>query len=372
MSVERMDMRAMAHSLFAAHLSTQPNEDFMLDLPAYTGPVPQGVTFRATFNKHAQDPGKDIPEYDAVSLWNAVATNNGHVTPEEARAFVDGCLRSRFANESRITDKHAKDGLEGHDFEVLVTLYEKIAEEDSPSRGLLLAALNRVLDPGDAFYEKRVMPVRQFFAQSNVNVIEKKWDEAKRKGKIDKTEGGFADTMATLLGHPPVLAKDDYMRRVKILQFICDTYSDFIGETTVRVGLFQGQPGLKGFHMGKESPQGEIIGINVIEMHDFRSALNILMHERQHATQDRLADALSKGKIKAGDPDYIAARLFAANRTNHGYLQPDLPSGPQGYIYQPMEVDAHNAGNTAEYLVGRTFGKLPKPHRDTGPQLRAA
>jgi hypothetical protein len=362
-------MRVMSHSLFAA-VHTPKDDDFLLDPPA--GPMQQGVTFRATFNENAGDPGKDAAKYDAFDLWEQVTQNNGVVSPEEARAFVDGCLRSRFANEKRIGDKRAKNGLHGLDFETLVTLYEKVSEEDTPHRGVLLAALNRALDPGESFYDKRVAPVRQFFARTNTAAIEQKWDEAKRKGKIDKKEGTFADTLTTLLAHPPLLTKDEYMRRVKMLQFICDTYSDFVGETSVRVGLFQGQPGLKGFHMGKDSPQGEIIGINVLEMHDFRSALNILMHERQHASQDRLADALAKGKIKPGDADYIAARLFAANRANHGYLQPDLPSGPAGYIYQPMEVDAHNAGNTAEYQASRTYGKPPKPHRDAGPELRAA
>ncbi|MBU0859992.1 MAG: hypothetical protein KJ667_08635, partial [Alphaproteobacteria bacterium] len=59
------------------------------------------------------------------------------------------------------------------------------------------------------------------------------------------------------------------------------------------------------------------------------------------------------------------------NRANHGYLSPDMPAGPTGYLFQPMEIDAHNAGNTAEYHATRTYGRPPKPHLGTGMQLAA-
>ena len=331
-----------------------------------------GAQLRAVFNENAgAGSGADYSKYDAFDLWEEVSSKHGAVSPAEARAFVDGCLRSRFANEKRIGDARARTGLAALDFETLVTLYEKIAEEDVPEGSIYLRELNKAMDPGELFYEKRVAPVRQFFTRGNMPFLEQKWTEAKRAGRIPRAESSFAETMAELLSHPPVLSKNEYIRRLNVLQFICDTYSEYVGEGTVRVGLFQGKPGLKGFHMGKDGPQGELIGINLIEMHDFRSALNILMHERQHASQDRLADALDKGRIKQGDPDYIAARLFGANRANNGYLNPDMPSGPAGYIYQPMEVDAHNAGNTAEYQAGRTYGRPPKPHTGA-PQLRAA
>jgi hypothetical protein len=342
--------------------------DILLTPPSSATPY---TTLRAVFSENAADPGKAAPKYDSFDLWDQVTQNKGAVSPAEARAFVDGCLRSRFANEKRISDPRAKAGMGGLDFETLVTLYEKIAEEDVPQRSIYLRELNKALDQGEAFYEKLIAPVRQFFSRNNIPVLEQKWQDAKRAGRVDKSEGTFADTLATLLSHPPVLSKNEYIRRVGMLQFICDAYSESIGEGSVRVGLFQGQPGLKGFHMGKESPQGEVIGINLIEMHDFRSALNILMHERQHASQDRLAEALAKGRIKPGDDNYIAARLFGANRANHGYLSPDMPSGPTGYLFQPMEIDAHNAGNTAEYHATRTYGRPPKPHLGTGMQLAA-
>lgn len=355
------------------HYFVQQPPSFFDGLLLTPPPAQPKTALRAVFSENAANAGGDHGrKFDAATLWHDVARKGGAVSPAEARAFVDGCLRSRFANDNRISDSRAKNGLAGLDFETLVTLYEKIAEEDVPQRSVYLRELNRAMDPGEAFYDKRVQPIRDFFAPGNIAHIEHKWADAKAAGRIPATEGGFADTMAELLAHPPLLSKHEYTRRVSMLQFICDTYSESIGEGTVRVGLFQGQPGLKGFHMGKDSPQGEVIGINVIEMHDFRAALNILMHERQHASQDRLAEALEKGRIRKGDPDYIAARLFGANRANHGYLTPDMPAGPQGYIFQPMEVDAHNAGNTAEYVIGRTYGRPPRPHNDTGPQLRAA
>lgn len=330
--------------------------------------------FSNAFNKVSGDPGagKDYGKFDAVDLWQKGSHNNSSLSVAEARAFVDGCLRSRFANEKRIGDARAKTGLAALDTDTLLNLYEKIAEEDTPERGIYLRELNRAIDPGAAFYEKRVTRIQTFFGKNNTPMIEQRWADAKRTGKIPKTEGTFADTMADLMGHPPVLSRNEYLRRLAVLQFVCDAYSESIGEATVPVKLFQGQPGLKGFQVGKDSPQGELIGINVIEMHDFRSALNILMHERQHVSQDRLSDAYTRGAIQKTDPDYLAARIFTANRNNHGYLNPDSPAGPEGYVYQPMEVDAHNAGNTAEYIATRTYAKPPKPHTGASPTLRAA
>jgi hypothetical protein len=330
--------------------------------------------FSGAFNKNASDPGAghNYGHFDALDLWNKGSQNNSSLSANEARAFVDGCLRSRFANEKRIGDARAKNGLAALDTETLINLYEKIASEDTPERSIYLRELNRALNPGDAFYEQRVTRVRHFFGRGNTPMIEQRWAEAKRTGRIPKTEGNFADTMADLMAHPPLLSRQEYLRRLSILQFICDTYSESIGETSVPVKLFQGQPGMKGFQVGKDGPQGEMIGINLIEMHDFRSALNVLMHERQHVTQDRLSDAYSKGKIQKTDPDYLAARLFTANRNDHGYLTPDSPGGPEAYLYQPMEVDAHNAGNTAEYHATRTYAKPPKPHTGAAPNLRAA
>lgn len=344
--------------------------DIMFILPAnYNRPPP---AFRGVFNGNAADPSgaKGPDSYDNFDLWDQVMQNQGAVSPDEARAFVDGCLRGRFANEKRITDPRAQQGLRALDFETIVTLYEKIAEEDDPATTILLRELNKALGLDSAFYEKLAEPVVNFFAPANTAALELQWREAQAAGRIKHSPQGFAATMGELLTNPPLLKREDYLRRIETLQFICDSYSEFVGESTVKVGLFNGQPGLKGVHVGKEGPQGELIGINATEMHDFRAALNILMHERQHASQDRLAEALSCGRIKKGDDNYRAARVFAANRGNNGYMMPQMPAGPQGYLFQPMEIDAHNAGNIAEYEAGRTYGRQPKPHMSAF--LRAA
>lgn len=330
--------------------------------------------FSEEFNKNAADPGAGAnkPQFDALDLWNKASKNNGDISVAEARAFVDGCLRSRFANESRISDTRAKSGLMALDTDTLINLYEKIACEDTPERSIYLRELNRAIDPGEKFYEQRITRINHFFSPKNTAMIELRWAEAKRTGRIARSEGNFTDTMADLMAHPPLLSRQEGLRRLAILRFICDTYSESIGELPVAVKLFQGEPGMKGFQVGKDSPHGETIGINVMEMHDFRSALNILMHERQHVSQDRLSDNFMRGLIPKSDPDYLAARIFTANRGNHGYLTPDSLAGPEAYVFQPLEVDAHNAGNTAEYQAVRTYAKPPKPHTGAAPGLRAA
>lgn len=326
--------------------------------------APTGKPLGRSFLGAANDPapaGRGKRAYDTAALWNDVMLKEGRVDADMARRFVDDALSGAFANDPRIADPRARQGLSSLGFETVVNLYESVASESATGMSLYLRELNIALNLDDAFYEDRVVPVSEFFSDASKPFIEQKWAQAKRAGLIDPAEGSFADAMAEALSNPPIWNKEGLERQVNLLQFICDSYSEFVGETSVRVGLFQGQPGLKGFHASKDDASGqqEIIGINVLEIGNFQTCLNILMHERQHASQDRLAEALLDGRIKKGDARYKAARVFAANRANMGYLQPDYQSGPAGYRFQPLEMDAHNAGGIAEYMAFKTYAKKP-------------
>lgn len=341
--------------------------------------IPRGILaphpVRTKFNQSASDPlpeGRGKP-HDTKQLWEEVVKNDGVVPAAKARQFVDDFLKGAFTRDSRINDPRTKQDLSALGFDALIHLYEAIASEKTKGMSIFLQAINKALDLGKNFYEKRVEPISEFFADKNKAWLEKKWLDAKQDGQIGAKESGFADSIAEFMALPEVTTKDEVMRRVAALQFICNAYSDFIGETRVDVKLFNADPNFRGFHANQ--PSGEIIGINLQLMNSFQTAIGVLMHERQHASQDRLAEALKAGKIKDGDPDYLAARIFAANRGKNGYISPEAKAGHWGYRYQPLELDAHNAGYLSEYLVFKNFAKKPDIiHRpsDNGPDLKAA
>ena len=102
-----------------------------------------------------------------------------------------------------------------------------------------------------------------------------------------------------------------------------------------------------------------MIGLNIQELSNFQSSVGIIMHERQHASQARMAERYEAGTIDKNHPDYIPARVFAANGKNGGYISGDKEAGMRGYRFQPMEQDAHNAGSVAEYMVFKTYARKP-------------
>ena len=326
--------------------------------------MPDKPSVSSMFSIFASDPapGSRGPRsYNTADLWNEVIAKGGKVDAATARRFANDALSGVFANDARITDPRAKQGLSTLGFETIISLYESIATEDAPGLSLYLRELNVALDLQDSFYEKQADPMARFFSPANTAFLEQKWAEAKRAGKIGATEPGFSDAMAQALTNEPIWNEGDLERQMNLFQFLCNAYGDFTGEAvSPKVGLFKGPPGLKGFHASKaDTGTEEIIAINVLELGSFQNCLGILMHERQHASQERLAEAYQAGQIKKGDANYEAARIFAANRAGHGYLNPDHEAGPAGYRFQPLEMDAHNAGSIAEYMVFKTYARMP-------------
>lgn len=297
--------------------------------------------------------------YKPENLWKEVIGKSGAVDSETARQFVNDLLSGVFANSARIHDPRARQGLNALGFETIMSLYESISQSDAKGNSLYLRALYTSLEIPDSFYEKRITPVAQFFDENRKAEMEQKWTEARREGRIPDHDGSFEDAMGEELASPPIWSAADAKRRVQLLQFLCDSYSDSIGETRVRVGLFNGKPGLKGFYMHKTDENEEVIGLNISEMGNFQACVGILMHERHHASQQRLADAYRAGQIGKDHADYMAARIFAANGEKGGYINGDRSAGMRGYRFQPLELDAHNAGSVAEYMVFKTYARKP-------------
>ncbi|HEY0900879.1 MAG TPA: hypothetical protein VGD95_02030 [Micavibrio sp.] len=320
-------------------------------------------TLGESFLEAADDPyqqQRGARPYEPAALWNEVIKRKGNVDSETARLFVNDYLSGVFANDAQITDKRAQKNLASLGFEMVITLYESISQSTAKGNSLYLQELNRALNLPDSFYQKRIEPMARFYDPRHSAALEQQWAQARADGRLNKDQAlRFADAMAEELTSPPIWSAQDAQRRVQLLQFLSDAYSDSIGEKRVRVGLFKGQPGLKGFYSPPQPGQEEVSGLNVTELSNFQACINIVMHERQHASQNRLAEAYEVGLIKKRHPDYMAARIFAANGKTGGYINGNMEAGHRGYRFQPMEQDAHNAGSIAEYMAFKTYARKP-------------
>lgn len=319
-------------------------------------------TLGKSFFESADDPFQQYRgnrTYEPAKLWNEVIKKKGNVEAETARLFVNDFLSGVFANDAKISDKRARQDLSSLGFETVIKLYERISKSKSKGNSLYLQQLNKALALPDSFYEKRIEPMAKFFGDSERAYMETKWAEARAQGRLSDQGTAFSDAMAEELTSPPIWSAKDVNRRVQMLQFMADAYSDYVGEPRVRVGLFKGQPGLKGFYSPPQPGQDEVIGLNISEISNFQACINIIMHERQHASQARLAEAYEAGLIKKGHADYVAARVFSANGRSGGYINGDTEAGHRGYRFQPMEQDAHNAGSVAEYMAFKTYARAP-------------
>lgn len=329
-------------------------------------------TLKHKFFESADDPFKQYRgnrPYEPAKLWNEVLKKKGNVEAETARLFVNDFLSGVFANDAKISDPRARQNLSTLGFEIVIKLYERITKSTAKGNSLYLQELNKALALPDTFYEKRIEPMAKFFGDSERAFLEAKWAEAHAQGRLSDQYASFADAMAEELTSPPIWKAKDATRRVQMLQFMADAYSDYIGEPRVRVGLFKGQPGLKGFYSPPQPGQNEVIGLNISELSNFQACINIVMHERQHASQARLSEAYEAGTIKKGHADYVAARVFSANGRSGGYISGDTEAGHRGYRFQPMEQDAHNAGSIAEYMAFKTYARQPGIYTEKNVRL---
>jgi hypothetical protein len=323
------------------------------------------------FNKQAPK-NLNVKKFDALALWNKFQKNVKSLTPEESAAFVDGCLSSRFLNDARITDPRKKDIFTKLTFNEVTTLYDKITDKPTASHHVYLSTLNKCFDFDKTFYERAAQPMAAFFSPKNAAFIEDKWIRAKAAGQI-KSPDSFAKTLGRYLTDEPILGQSDFEDRIHTLQFIVDAYSNFINESSVRFGVFKADANSKGKYINN-AVQGEIVAINMLELYNFKSAINVTMHERQHATQMRLAMKLERGLINKTDSSYKAARAFYLNFKENGYVVPtaDGKVTMREYINQPIEIDAHYAGILAETTAVKTYGIAPTPRIDSYKKLRVA
>lgn len=139
---------------------------------------------------------------------------------------------------------------------------------------------------------------------------------------------------------------------MKVLKAECKVYD--IPEPTVR--LFNEPPGDEGFFASDTMT----LNLNThIESgwSDYKEAIDTVIHENMHNYQAVLVQRLEEGIITKDDPEYVQARIFAANDTPDGYVTPSEPvdddeKGTNTYKTQPLEAHAWDTGaGVAEELV---------------------
>ncbi|NEU36439.1 hypothetical protein GN156_37985, partial [bacterium LRH843] len=74
-----------------------------------------------------------------------------------------------------------------------------------------------------------------------------------------------------------------------------------------------------------------------------------VIHENMHNYQAVLVQRLEEGIITKDDPEYVQARIFAANDMPDGYVTPSEPvdddkKGTNTYKTQPLEAHAWDTG----------------------------
>jgi hypothetical protein len=88
----------------------------------------------------------------------------------------------------------------------------------------------------------------------------------------------------------------------------------------------------------------------------FADAVDTVVHETSHAYQDYLVKQLKANKLKAGDPDFAQAEMFAVNDDGKDYIQPS--EDRDAYVAQPEE-------NHARIVAADYISKIQK--KLTGP-----
>jgi hypothetical protein len=317
---------------------------------------------RANNNSYSQY--QERYQHGSKQLWDEVISNQGCVDVYTAKQFVESFEKGLFSQNPNINDPKASSSLDSIGFETAVNLFESLSERPIQGMSLYLDRLNRAMGLDEDYYKERGKHVGRFFEAHNTAFIEKQWEQAKKDGTIAKTETTFSKAMSDAFNNPEMVSRGDFLRRRALLQFISDAYSTFINEPKVEVKLINGPSELGGYNAKDEKTGKQVIGININNFafqKNFQSALNILMHERHHSSQNHLADMLHEGKIKKGDDLYVASRVAAANMKPHGYIRPDYMAGPLAYRDQPIEAEANYAGKVAEYQSHKTYATAPQP-----------
>lgn len=296
------------------------------------------------------------PDYRR-NLWDHVVRTQ-YVSAQSARSFINniyyGGFRSMLVSTNppppNIEKIIKEQSLRALPLELKLKLYEAIASDPVRTEGneTYLGELNAQMGLTDDFYAQQTILVRQFFGDANKSWLELKWKQA---GHL----GSFAEAMNAQIHSD----KDLFDPQAQIItRFIIESFSDYTNRPRPDVQFIHDTE-LSGGAAGFKKATGHYIKLNMngyFFRGDFLEAINTCLHEQRHLLQHELARQYISGQIQRTDPNYVAARVFAANtQTKAGYLAPNNATGFYIYKNQPAEIDAELYGNTASYLVAQNY-----------------
>ena len=288
-------------------------------------------------------------ESEETRLFRHVANCKGEVSPELARRFLNNLFYGGF---DHIHPSLAHNGLRALPVEFRLNLYESIAKDNHPRNFLYLDALNSELGLTEPFFARQAKDVVSFFAKPwlGLTYAFKNWGQT-YSGAMNRALRGEASET----------------EKRKLIAHTVQAYFKHLGLPEPKIQYINAHPGLQ----GGCSPDGKVFSINQNSTgyrNDFSEVINMIFHESQHGAKHiRMARDYLAGKIKADHPDYIAARVFAANLANFGYITPSRDH--EAYERQPMERDARYAGGLAQKLVIERYGdRTPAPRARAYPR----
>lgn len=292
---------------------------------------------------------------------------------QDARSFINNIYYGGFsgvAGDDAIVQAARERNLEALPLELKLDLYEAIANDAGPGEGNVhyLDALNKEMDLTKDFYLDQTKEAEQFFGETNRFNLENNW--AQLGSGIS-----FSEALHQQIHSGSGLESPSAQILAK---FIIKEYAKFTGNKCPEINFVNEAPNSCGA-TGTKSDGTEFINLNVNAeafKGNFLAAVDTQLHEFKHIQQKQLAEKYLAGEIKEGDPNYITARVFAANlKTKSGYITPPpfhdrmtkeeverYKQGFKAYEDQPAEIDARTFGQAAAHAAYETYGKNPPKH----------
>jgi hypothetical protein len=184
-----------------------------------------------------------------------VIKNEGKVDIYTGRQFVESFEKKLFKSNPEIRDQKAAGTMDSIGFETAVNLFESLSDRPMQGMSLYLDRLNHAMGLDKDYYRQRTKTIAEFFKPENSGFIEQKWSDAKASGLISSSEDSFHDAIADAFNHPEMVSRGDFLRRKALLQFISDSYSDYVQEPKVEVRLINGPSALGGYNAKDEHGQ---------------------------------------------------------------------------------------------------------------------
>lgn len=299
-----------------------------------------------------------------LDLFMRVITEQ-KISAEDARSFVNNIYYGGFHDvfsviedainipDGRLSSFIDQHGLSAFPVELKLNLYEAIANDvaGSKNNAVYLNELNREMGLTQEFYAAQTLEVQQFFAPENKEWIEAKWTQAGNGGTF---EDAISRQLTSINGLNDPNAQN-------LAAFMINAFSEFHGRPQPEVNFINENPNLCGA-AGCKTDGTAVINLNMnassFKNGNFLKVVDTAFHESKHIQQKQLGQKYLAGEIDRSHPDYVAARVFAANlESRAGYLTPDNELGHEAYENQPVEIDARASGRMAAHLVKTMYGR---------------